>query len=357
MKNKYSIKVIFIVLLSILSIFFVGFKLTTNKTPNELYAVYLEGKKIGVVKSKDEFNKYINKQEETLKTKYQVDNIYTPKGVEIKKIVTYSKKYNSNKEIYDLLVKQQNFTIKGVVIKIEKEQTESEEGQVDFSANNTNNTTDKNTKKEYITINVVNKKTFDDSISNIIKAFVDEEEYEAYMESTQKEIVDTGELIENVYIKEKVTYKEGYISTDEEIFTDASELTKYLMYVALGFCLFASLMLMNFIATSISYKKREIGILRALGSKKSDVFGIFFNESLIIAFINFVLASIGCMVTTGLLNAMLRKEYELKITIFNFGIRQLALILVISVAVAFISSLIPVSKIAKKQPIDAINNR
>ena len=102
MKNKYSIKVIFIVLLSILSIFFVGFKLTTNKTPNELYAVYLEGKKIGVVKSKDEFNKYINKQEETLKTKYQVDNIYTPKGVEIKKIVTYSKKYNSNKEIYDL---------------------------------------------------------------------------------------------------------------------------------------------------------------------------------------------------------------------------------------------------------------
>lgn len=230
MKNKYSIKVIFIVLLSILSIFFVGFKLTTNKTPNELYAVYLEGKKIGVVKSKDEFNKYINKQEETLKTKYQVDNIYTPKGVEIKKIVTYSKKYNSNKEIYDLLVKQQNFTIKGVVIKIEKEQAESEEGQVDLSANNTNNTTDKNTKKEYITINVVNKKTFDDSISNIIKAFVDEEEYEAYMESTQKEIVDTGELIENVYIKEKVTYKEGYISTDEEIFTDASELTKYLMY-------------------------------------------------------------------------------------------------------------------------------
>lgn len=147
------------------------------------------------------------------------------------------------------------------------------------------------------------------------------------------------------------------VGTMNEVKGMADSITKYLMYVALGFCLFASLMLMNFIATSISYKKREIGILRALGSKKSDVFGIFFNESLIIAFINFVLASIGCMVTTGLLNAMLRKEYELKITIFNFGIRQLALILVISVAVAFISSLIPVSKIAKKQPIDAINNR
>ena len=78
MKNKYSIKVIFIVLLSILSIFFVGFKLTTNKTPNELYAVYLEGKKIGVVKSKDEFNKYINKQEETLKTKLDILSLMFP---------------------------------------------------------------------------------------------------------------------------------------------------------------------------------------------------------------------------------------------------------------------------------------
>lgn len=147
------------------------------------------------------------------------------------------------------------------------------------------------------------------------------------------------------------------VGTMNEVKGVTDGITQYLMYVAIGFCLFASLMLMNFISTSISYKKREIGILRALGSKKSDVFGIFFNESLIIAFINFVLASIGCMVTTGLLNAMLRSEYELKITIFNFGIRQLALILVISVAVAFISSLIPVSKIARKQPIDAINNR
>ena len=50
------------------------------------------------------------------------------------------------------------------------------------------------------------------------------------MNSTQKPITDTGEIIENIYIKENVTYKEGYISTDEEIFTDKAELTKYLMY-------------------------------------------------------------------------------------------------------------------------------
>ena len=146
-------------------------------------------------------------------------------------------------------------------------------------------------------------------------------------------------------------------NTMDEITSFAKELSRYFLYLGIGLCVFASLMMMNFIATSISYKKREIGILRALGSRKSDVFGIFFNESLVIAFINFILAFVAGGVVTGIINNSLRSEYGILITIFNFGIRQILLILVVSVLVAFISSLIPVINISKKQPIDAINNR
>ena len=85
MKTKINLNIILIVVLTISSIFLLGFKLTQNKTPNEIYAIYLEGKKIGTVKSKDSFNEYINKQEEKLKNQYNVNEIYTPKGVEIKK--------------------------------------------------------------------------------------------------------------------------------------------------------------------------------------------------------------------------------------------------------------------------------
>ena len=56
---------ILVIILSISSIFLVGFKLTKNRIPNEMYAIYLEGKKIGTVSSKDDFNNYINIQEET----------------------------------------------------------------------------------------------------------------------------------------------------------------------------------------------------------------------------------------------------------------------------------------------------
>lgn len=70
-------------------------------------------------------------------------------------------------------------------------------------------------------------------------------------------------------------------------------LSKLFLYIGIGFAIFASVMLANFIATSISYKKQEIGILRAIGSRSNDVFRIFFSESFVIAMINFVLASTG----------------------------------------------------------------
>ena len=129
------------------------------------------------------------------------------------------------------------------------------------------------------------------------------------------------------------------------------------LYVGLGFALFAALMLANFISTSISYKKQEIGILRAIGSRGNDVFRIFFAESFIIAMINFVLSSIGVFAATTIINYLIRNELGILITILNFGIRQLLLLLVVSVAVAAAASYVPVKRIASKRPIDAIRNR
>lgn len=135
------------------------------------------------------------------------------------------------------------------------------------------------------------------------------------------------------------------------------EIASIFLYVGIGFAVFAAILLSNFIATSISYKKQEIGILRAIGSRGNDVFRIFFSEAFIIAMINFILAAVGTGAVTYFINSVMRQETGILITILDFGIRQIAVLFVISVAVAAIASFLPVKRVASKRPIDAIRNK
>ena len=156
---------------------------------------------------------------------------------------------------------------------------------------------------------------------------------------------------ERFELQNSVTYELGAVNSVLHVLADV------FLYIGLGFALFAALMLANFISTSITYKKQEIGILRAIGSRGNDVFRIFFAESFIIAMINFVLSSIGVFAATTIINYFIRNEAGILITILNFGPRQLLLLLVVSLAVAAVASYVPVKRIASKRPIDAIRNR
>ena len=129
------------------------------------------------------------------------------------------------------------------------------------------------------------------------------------------------------------------------------------LWIGIFFAIFASLLFSNFIGTSVAYKKQEIGILRAIGSRSNDVFRIFFSEAFIIAMISFAISALGTGLAAALINLSLREGTGLLVTILGFGIRQIALILLISVGVAFLASFLPVRRIAAKRPIDAIRDR
>ena len=134
------------------------------------------------------------------------------------------------------------------------------------------------------------------------------------------------------------------------------ELADVFLYIGIAFAVFSALMLMNFISSSISAKKHEIGILRAVGARGSDVFGIFFNESMIIALINWVISTFVFLSVVGI-NYFFRTEFNLAITVLVFGVLQMLLILAVSALTAFVASVIPVTKISRKKPIDAIRKR
>lgn len=115
---------------------------------------------------------------------------------------------------------------------------------------------------------------------------------------------------------------------------------------------FAALMLLNFISVSISAKRKDIGILRAVGARGSDVFKIFFAEALIIALICFVIATVGAFVVCNILNASLVEIISMKL--LNFNVINVLLILGISLGISLIATFFPVFIASKKSPVDSI---
>ena len=181
-KFKKSLPVVLSILIALIIILITGLSSPKKDNIEEVYNVYLDGKLVGAVKSKDSLEKYIDEEQKELKKEFNVNKVYIPNGIDIEKCVTHNAKILSEKQIYDKIKEEKNFTIKGYVVSIKSD---------------------------------------------------DNKDVENYKNNTQKKIETTGSLIENIYISEKITITETYLSTDEVIFTDVDTLTKYLLFGSL----------------------------------------------------------------------------------------------------------------------------
>ncbi len=205
---KTGLTYLLAILVSVAIVFFVNLANKYQLNPKEVYKVYLDGKSIGNVTNKQELEDYINEEQKDLKEKYNVDKVYIPAGVDIRKYTTYEKEILTAKQVHNIIKEEKPFTVEGYKVTI-KSNTEGEKDLI---------------------INVLDRNVFDKSIKSVVKAFVSSDDLKNYENDTQAEIKETGTLIEDIYIDQNITIKKGYISTDEEIFTDEKTLTKYLLF-------------------------------------------------------------------------------------------------------------------------------
>jgi len=281
--------VLCVLLLSVL-IIFLGFTNKKSKNPNSYYQVYLDGEQLGTIKSKRALESYIDSQAKIIRknvseyenklkiindtteaidavndesfkalnkkeqidyllnnknilgisdskyeniTKYndlklwnltdedvkemndyyeankiylESDKISTPNGIEMKKVLTYEPTTISAGQMYKKIISRKNCTIPGYKFTIKKEDGSEK------------------------IIYVADRDIFSDSIDTLASIFVGENRYKNYKDDNQSEIEGTGEVINNVYVEEDITYKAVNVSTDEKIYTDSTELSQFLLY-------------------------------------------------------------------------------------------------------------------------------
>ena len=69
-------------------VFFMGVKVKAEGNPNNLYQVYLNGEVIGLIENKQELLDLIDKEQASIKEKYNVDKVYPPDGLDIQDVIT-----------------------------------------------------------------------------------------------------------------------------------------------------------------------------------------------------------------------------------------------------------------------------
>ena len=186
------------------------------ESPRQLYNVYLAGKSIGIIESKEALENYIDEKQQELKNKYHVDKVYAPNDLDIVKEITYDNKISTVEEIYKKIENikgTSSFTIDGYKIYIKGIEKKNEDG--------TTTTTDD------VTLYVLDKDIFTNSVTKTITAFIDKDTYEAYLNDTQKKIEgnDTGTIIENT-----ITIKKDRIPAGDKIYETEEELSKFLLF-------------------------------------------------------------------------------------------------------------------------------
>lgn len=130
--------------------------------------------------------------------------------------------------------------------------------------------------------------------------------------------------------------------------------TRVFFYASIALFIFAAVLMMNFIIVSISYRKKDIGILRAIGARSTDVLKIFIWEGVMLAVISYVITMIGLQLVSLITNTFAKEEIGVLISPVIITLRQPLLMLVIVAAVTFIACILPVTRIARQRPIDAI---
>ena len=174
---------------------------------NKIYKVYLDGEIIGAIDDKEALYNLIDEKQQSIKDKYNVENVYPPNSLEVIETYSYNTKTTDLNTIYNKIEELQDFTIHGYEVKMSATKDH-----------------------EAFNIYVLDKEIFSEAIEDFILAFIDEQSYENYINGTQRNIEDVGIIYKEMGFVENISIREKYISTNDKIYETSNELAQDLLF-------------------------------------------------------------------------------------------------------------------------------
>ena len=161
---------------------------------------------------------------------------------------------------------------------------------------------------------------------------------------------------------------EGYVchigadeSTDyaDFIYGFEEELSVFkLIFLAIAIILGIVLILLvvNLISFSIADRKKEIGILSALGARNKDIVKIFLSETALISVITFAVNFVLIVGGVLLSNYLFTLHLLLRISLLQIDVFTFLTMILASFVLLLFAALLPLRRIIRLKPIDAIRN-
>ena len=139
---------------------------------------------------------------------------------------------------------------------------------------------------------------------------------------------------------------------------EITNITYIQVFLVVSFLLmiFAIVTFANFMGATIMNRKKDIGIIRAVGGSKNNIFKLFFVEGLVYCVIVSVFGLLFSFAFTLIFNSILIKGLLPGTTIIMFNLMNLLIVPLVSFIVMVLSTFIPVRKISKKPPVEIIRS-
>ncbi len=180
-----------------------------------------------------------------------------------------------------------------------------------------------------------------------------------YSTNWTEKMLEIGHFDEFQYIMKNsitngITTEDVYAEIVEMTNEVSKEINNFILQAVIFFLIFAAIILMTFINSSIKFRKKEIGTLRALGCRSIDIIKMFLYESVILMLIALAISFLIVPSILNSVNEFIMNQTSTDIEMFEFGIKQILEITVTMLIIVILGNIIPVRKVTKQKPIDTI---